>query len=119
MVSVVASNWRMCSPSRSSRENLPPTRMTWPFGELATESLILSGNDADIGLPLLGFTHAFIFLFLEQTQELGLYFEGQLPNFIQEECAAFGQSNLPPRFIGSAGKCAFDVAEQLALEQFA
>ena len=77
------------------------------------------GNDADMGLPLLGLPNAFVFLFLKETEELGLNLDGQLANFIQEERAALGQSDFAPGLGGSAGEGPFDVAEELALEQLA
>src|SRR5258706_11103542 len=51
-------------------------------------------------------------IFLEQTQQFGLDFQGQLPDLIQKQGAAMGQGDLAQGFADGSGECAFDVAEE-------
>src|SRR5882757_8311470 len=57
------------------------------------------------------------FLLLQDAQELGLHFERQLANFIEEDCAAVGGLKETGFCFYGSGEGAFFVAEEFALHQ--
>ena len=77
------------------------------------------GNDPHVGPARFGFAHALIFLLLQQPEQLGLDFERQLADLIQKERAAVRQRDLAQGVPHRAGKRAFDMAEEFALQQLA
>ena len=62
-------------------------------------------------------SESFEFTFLQDTEQLGLKFEGRFSDLVQEYRAAIGQLESTDPLRDRAGKRAFFVAKQLAFEQ--
>ena len=76
-----------------------------------------SGDYAHVHRDVIVAAHRTNFLFLQDAQKLGLHFEGQLANFIEEDRAAMrGLEESRFCFCG-AGERTFFVAEKLAFHQ--
>lgn len=74
-------------------------------------------DDADIDREGTGATNALELSFLQDTQELGLEIQRQLPNLIQEERAPIGQLETAQLAHHSASKGTFFVPKQLTFDQ--
>ena len=76
------------------------------------------GDDAHLGLASDIFAHPLVFTFLKQPQQLGLDFHRQVADLVEEEGPARGGFDFAPMVAQGAGERAFDVAEQVAFQQF-
>jgi hypothetical protein len=56
-------------------------------------------------------------MILQDAEQLGLHFQWNFPNLIEEERASIGQFEAPDFLADGTGKCAFFVAEQFAFQQ--
>src|SRR5258708_35935852 len=76
-----------------------------------------SGDDADVDLDLLGATETHEFALLNYAQKLGLRFRADGGDFVEEDGSLIGY--FEETFFGGNGtrKSAFDMAEELRLEQ--
>src|ERR1051326_3296562 len=80
--------------------------------------IFVGGGDATkIYLYLLIPADADDFVFLQDAHQIGLSFETDVADLVEEDGAAFGDFELSFLAILSPGKCAFFVAEELAFEQ--
>ena len=75
------------------------------------------GDDADIDVHRLAGADALDGFFLQDAQQLGLHFEADVADFVEEQGAAVGQLEAADLVAMGAGERPFDVAEQLAFEQ--
>jgi hypothetical protein len=91
----------------------------FPGSDRCFQVPVRGGDQTYIGRPGFGFADAFIFAFLEQTQQLRLDLERHLPNLVKEQAATVCQSDLPPGITGRTGERPLDVAEQFAFQEFA
>src|SRR5207237_1700267 len=78
----------------------------------------IGGRDqACIGSQRARASQAFELPFLEQTQQLGLQLEWNIPDLVEEYRAAVRQLEAADALCDGAGECAFFVTEQLAFKQ--
>ena len=89
------------------------------LGDGGLEVVIGGGDDADIGLAGAGLADALVLALLEEAEEAGLDFEGEIADLIEEEGAAIRGGDFAPGIGERAGEGALDVAEEFALEKLA
>ena len=82
-------------------------------GEIA----IGRGDDAHVRAPRDRVADAFVFAILDEAQQFRLQRKRHIADFIEKQSAAFGLIDATQFIFGSAGKRAFFVTEQFALEQ--
>ena len=75
------------------------------------------GDQTHIGAPGLRIADALIFPVLNESQELGLQFQRQIANFIEEERAAVAGEDAAGVVADGSGEGAAGVAEEFAFEQ--
>src|SRR4051812_14492749 len=86
---------------------------------LLLEVAIGRGDDADVDRAGALLADAFEIAFLQYAQQLALQFERDLADFVEEQRAAIGELEPADAVARRAGEGAADMAEELALEQFA
>ena len=86
---------------------------------LGGEIAVGRGDDADVGAARLRFADALVFALLEEAKQFRLDFRRQFADFVEEQRAAVGGGDFAERVDDRAGKGAFGVPEQLALEELA
>src|SRR5208337_4415713 len=82
-----------------------------------SEVAVCSRHDANINPNSAGSTQSLKLSFLQYAQELGLKFERNIADFVEEKGSVVSQFKAPDFLCDSAGKGAFFVAEKFAFEQ--
>ena len=85
--------------------------------DLRVEVGVCGGDDPDVGPPRAGTAHPLELAGLEHAQQLGLEVQRDVGDLIQEQRPAFGQFEAADAVALGVGEGAFDMAEELALEQ--
>src|SRR5215813_10679553 len=75
---------------------------------------VCCGNNPDINLNRFLFTQWLNFTFLQKSEQLGLYVERQVSDFIDEKSSTGSGANYPGGIRNRAGKSAAPVTEQVA-----
>src|SRR5439155_24217754 len=78
---------------------------------------IAGRDDPDIDAHRVAAAYRFELAFLEHAQQFDLRVERQFADFIQEQGAPIGELKPSSPALDSTGKCAFDMAKQLAFDQ--
>ncbi len=81
------------------------------------EIAVGGGDDAHVHFDALVAAHGTHFFFLQHAQQLGLQFEWQFADFVEEDGAAVGRLEQSLLGFQRAGEGSFLVAEQFALDQ--
>ena len=75
------------------------------------------GHHAGVGKTRLGFADALVFAVFQHTQQLGLQFQRQFADLVEEQGAVLGFLEIAGTRAGGAGERALGVAEQGGLDQ--
>src|SRR6478672_6276781 len=86
-------------------------------GDLFVEPRVRRGNDAYVDVTCLGRADALDIARLQHTKQLGLQCEWHVPDLIEEDGAGVRQLETTDTIGLRIGEGAFDVTEELTLEQ--
>src|SRR5689334_17607255 len=87
------------------------------LGDALDEVAVGGCDEADVEGDGFGAAEALELAFLEDAEEFGLEFEGEVADFVEKEGAALGLFEAAGAVLHGSCVCAADVAEQLGFEK--